>query len=130
MTSVLLIMGPDGPLEAAEAKMHACVQSLKAGVQLVRDAKLLHMMQYIRWVRKTLLGCSCIRVVEAIVAAAKDDASCVEQLIRSLSKVASDMTSYLAQVARQAERKSARKKGSREGRGGQSNSFDQGRPAR
>ena len=79
--------------------MRAWVQSPKAGVQLLRDAKLLHMMQYIGWARKTLLGCSCVRMVEAIVAAAKDDASCVEQLIRSLSKVASDKKSYLAQVA-------------------------------
>ena len=43
-----------GPLEAADEKLRACVQSPKAGVQLVKDAKLLHIKQYIGWARKTL----------------------------------------------------------------------------
>ena len=103
------ISAPDS-LEAAEGKLRACVQSPKAGVQLVKDANLLHIKQYIGWARKTLLRCECINMVEAIVAASKDDASCIEQLIRSLSKVASDMKSYLAQKARQAERDEAKKK--------------------
>ena len=69
-------------------------------------------------------------MVEAIVAASKDDASCVEQLIRSLSKVASDMKSYLAQKARQAEKDEAKKRKQRRRRLRKQQRWPKQRPAR
>ena len=98
------------PLEDAQKAMREIVRSPKTSVNLVQDVSQLKTLQYFEWTRKALMECSCIHMVEAIVKAEKDDVSCVEQLIRSLGRVASDLKSYLAQLARQSEQAAAKKK--------------------
>ena len=97
-------------LMESEKNLHLQLNSPHTSVKFVKDAKMLHTKQHFVWVRKCVMECSSVYVVEAMREAAKDHASCVEQVVRSLTKVASDLKSYMSQLARIEDREAAKKK--------------------
>ena len=118
LTDADLKPSTEGNVESKEVHLPEAVKSAEAELKsmvdragpVVKDSSQLHSLAFFEWTHKLVAATDDIEFIESTVAELKDLYNVVDQLIRGFVKLGADITNYIKQKQRQAQRDVTNKK--------------------